>query len=100
MQSYGRAEGTACNRKGDIVNTMLIAAAIAVLPQATPRTAPTPAAPSITAPAQAEGGAPQAAKRRYCVMEAVTGSRIPRRTCRTREVWLADGFDPLAPGAD
>lgn len=34
---------------------------------------------------------------RYCIVNSVTGSRIPRRTCKTRAEWLADeNFDPLA----
>lgn len=33
---------------------------------------------------------------RYCVDETVTGSRIPYRTCQTRDEWLRDGFDPIA----
>lgn len=71
---------------------------IAVLIAATvPQVAPTPATASITGPAQPEGGQPQARKRRYCVMTAITGSRIERKTCRTRQAWLAQGFDPLSP---
>ena len=35
--------------------------------------------------------------RRYCIVETVTGSRIPYKTCRTRAEWLEQGFDPLNP---
>lgn len=34
--------------------------------------------------------------KRYCVFDTTTGSRIARKTCRTREAWLTSGFDPLA----
>ena len=33
--------------------------------------------------------------RRYCVVEQITGSRVPHKTCKTRKEWLAEGFDPL-----
>ena len=39
---------------------------------------------------------PEAKPTRYCIVEAITGSVIPRRTCKTREAWLREGFDPLA----
>ena len=33
---------------------------------------------------------------RYCVTDTVTGSRIARKSCQTREQWIVQGFDPLA----
>jgi hypothetical protein len=33
---------------------------------------------------------------RYCVVETLTGSRIPVKQCQSREDWMAQGFDPLA----
>jgi hypothetical protein len=36
------------------------------------------------------------AKTRYCVVDTLTGSRIPRRACKTRAEWLERGFDPAA----
>ncbi len=45
-----------------------------------------------TAPA----GKPTSTKTKYCVMTAVTGSRMDRKVCRTRAEWLAEGFDPHA----
>ena len=33
---------------------------------------------------------------RYCVVDTVTGSRIPQKVCKTRDAWMHDdGFDPL-----
>ncbi|WP_394653042.1 hypothetical protein [uncultured Sphingomonas sp.] len=32
----------------------------------------------------------------YCIRDTVTGSRIPRKSCKTRVEWMAQGFDPLA----
>lgn len=33
----------------------------------------------------------------YCVKGVTTGTLIPRKTCKTRDQWIAsDGFDPLA----
>lgn len=31
----------------------------------------------------------------YCVVDTLTGSRLHTKTCRTREQWIATGFDPL-----
>jgi hypothetical protein len=33
---------------------------------------------------------------RYCVVETLTGSRIPVKECQTRRNWIVRGFDPLA----
>ena len=41
--------------------------------------------------------APAAKSQRYCVETQVTGSRLARRTCKTRDAWIkSDGFDPAA----
>lgn len=32
----------------------------------------------------------------YCIRDTVTGSRIPRKSCKTRVEWMAQGFDPHA----
>lgn len=32
----------------------------------------------------------------YCVVDTPTGSNIERRTCKSLEAWLAEGFDPRA----
>lgn len=37
-----------------------------------------------------------ASKKKFCVVEAATGSRVPKKICRTRTEWLALGFDPTA----
>jgi len=34
---------------------------------------------------------------RYCVQRAVTGTMLPKKTCKTREEWLKQGVDPTAP---
>lgn len=75
---------------------IIIAAAAALL--AVPAAAQTPQStrtPAIAAPAQAGGSAVKAKPTRYCVASTPTGTRIERKTCRTREAWLAHGYDPL-----
>lgn len=57
---------------------------------ATPREAP--AAPSATATMSTKASDRQ----RYCIVDTVTGSRLPKRECHTRSEWQALGFDPLA----
>ena len=53
---------------------------------------------TITTPQPSEGSATAAPRKpvRYCVEYTPTGTRIPRRDCRTRAEWLDYGFDPLA----
>ena len=33
---------------------------------------------------------------RYCVVDTPTGSNIERRTCKSLDAWLAEGYDPRA----
>ena len=58
-------------------------------------TAPTLRQPDTAAVTETGGGAAAKSARRYCVKEAYTGSRIPKKECRTREDWLSQGWDPL-----
>jgi len=40
---------------------------------------------------------PPKASQQYCVQDDLTGSRLPRKVCKTRAEWISeDGFDPLA----
>jgi hypothetical protein len=35
---------------------------------------------------------------KYCIVDTVTGSRITKKVCKTRDAWMhEDGFDPLNP---
>ncbi|HEX8383171.1 MAG TPA: hypothetical protein VF592_07335 [Sphingomonas sp.] len=79
-----------------IVFAAIIAAAAA--PVANARPEPTRGSPPAAIPAQAESPAVRSKQVRYCVMGTMTSSRIARKTCRTRDEWLANGFDPLAAG--
>jgi len=66
---------------------------------ATAATSPAIAAPDPSGKAaKAQDEAPKAPKeKRYCVVEPkVTGSHLSRKTCKTRDRWIAEnGFDPL-----
>ena len=57
------------------------------------------ARPTTSPEPTAENARPraEASRVKYCVMDETTGSRIARKICRTREEWLSEGFDPLAP---
>jgi hypothetical protein len=91
-----RHAGTTCGRrKGEAVKTIITA--IAVL-AAAPAAAQQPSEPisTVTAPVQSGGPEAQRAKKtRYCVQTELTGSRLTRKVCQTREAWLAQDFDPL-----
>jgi hypothetical protein len=35
---------------------------------------------------------------KYCIVDTITGSRITKKVCKTRDAWMhEDGFDPLNP---
>ncbi|WP_353203172.1 hypothetical protein [Sphingomonas sp.] len=69
---------------------------VAASPVVARDTRPT-ATPTTEAPQAAADGARVATPaKKYCVLDERTGSRIARKTCKTREAWLEEGFDPLA----
>ena len=72
---------------------LAIAAALTLAAGAVPASAATPAATAVAAKSAATV---KPAAKRYCVEDTHTGTRIPRRTCRTRADWLALGLDPAA----
>jgi hypothetical protein len=75
-----------------VVATLAFAApALAAGPEATVATAASADGAIISNTAQA---APNV-DRRYCVVDEITGSRLPHKVCKTRKEWLAEGFDPL-----
>ena len=62
------------------------------------RAAPAANAPALVAPAPTGSAGSVAKPTRYCVMqESMTGSRLRKKVCNTREDWLKQGFDPLDP---
>ena len=72
-------------------------AAEGATPMGQPMPAETPAAASAAAPAAAPAGAATAAKKRYCVETTLTGTRMAKKICRTRDEWIrTEGFDPVA----
>jgi hypothetical protein len=49
------------------------------------------------APTESGGSSAKADKKRYCIAEAPTGTRMVRKTCLTKAEWLDQGIDPTAP---
>jgi hypothetical protein len=84
-----------------MIKTVIFAISGAIIATATPALADSARAPveptntTTLAAVQAVNAKPVAAKR-YCVIDTMTGSRLPYKTCQTRDQWLAQGFDPLA----
>lgn len=76
---------------------LILAAALVTVAPAVPAPAPTPAssdqAPVALKPTSIK---PSTDMRRVCVVETLTGSRIPYKICKTRAEWVAQGVDPLA----
>jgi hypothetical protein len=81
---------------------MLITTIAAALLSATaaPQPAATPTASATPVAAAAAAGAATMAHPDYnprvCLVDDVTGSRIPRRECKSLSQWRAVGLDPLA----
>ena len=49
-------------------------------------------------PAKADASAAQApeaaaAKKKYCMVDSLTGSRMPRKVCKTERQWANEGVD-------
>ncbi len=56
-----------------------------------------PAVPLAAQTTDAVARAPSQGVTRYCIIQEITGSRIPHKTCKTRAAWISDdNFDPLA----
>lgn len=52
---------------------------------------PDNATPAATQPAEAKPD--QVDTKRYCVIDQVTGSRLPTKVCKTKAQWAAEGID-------
>lgn len=74
-----------------IINGLAAAAVLIAVP-ALAETKPGTPAPTATASSE------QVVKdKRYCIAQTFTGSRLPKKICKTRSQWMDDdGFDPLA----
>ncbi|MCA3254397.1 MAG: hypothetical protein INF91_02130 [Alphaproteobacteria bacterium] len=70
------------------LSTVALAAAPA---NAEPRPVTAPAAQTEDAAGGASADVAKAKK--FCVMQTITGSRMPKKTCRTAEEWKAEGVD-------
>ena len=85
-----------------MIKTVVIALSGALIAAATPAFADAarPSADTATAQIATTKEAPKQAavssKQRYCVTDTLTGSRLPVKSCQTRDQWLKQGFDPLA----
>ncbi len=75
-----------------LATTALFTTAVALPAHAAPKRQDAPATASTPS------ADPQADAKRYCVVTTTTGSRLAKKTCKTRAEWIADeDFDPLAP---
>ena len=75
----------------------IIATAAATLIAATAAPAMARDTAPANGPAPTETPTPKA-NTRYCVTDTPLGSRLARKTCKTRAQWIADdNFDPLDP---
>ncbi len=75
--------------------TTVAVLSIAASPVIAKDTRPT-AAPTTEASQGTDGTRVATPAKKYCVVDYNTGSRLPRKTCKTRDAWLEEGFDPLA----
>jgi len=71
------------------------AAALTMIAGSAQASEPRAAADAVPAP-RATPTAESTSQPKYCMVDTVTGSRIPQKVCKTREAWMReDGFDPL-----
>jgi hypothetical protein len=83
-----------------MIKSLFAAAALAGLALSSAATAADAKDRAVNAPAtevSAPAAAPAKAEPKYCIVDAVTGSRIPTKVCKTRSEWKKQGFDPLNP---
>ena len=80
-----------------MIRILFAAGAAAALVQALPAMAA--AGPREPAAGATPAASPSpTAEKRYCVVDTVTGSRIPEKVCKTRKQWIDENqFDPLNP---
>jgi hypothetical protein len=80
-----------------MIKSLFAAAALAGLALSTAATAADAKDPVAAAdPAPAIAATPKA-EPKYCVVDTLTGSRVPTKVCKTRSEWKKQGFDPLNP---
>lgn len=74
-----------------MTSVMIALAGLMLAPASAPEkpAAPQPSETPIVA------ATPAAKPTNYCVVDTTTGTRIHRKTCRTRAEWMRQGFDPL-----
>ncbi len=77
------------------MRTLVSGLAAAMLAAGPALAEPKPDAPAPVATGTASGTAAQ--DKKYCALHSFTGSRLPKKICKTRARWIGeDGFDPLA----
>ncbi|SOB86903.1 hypothetical protein SAMN06297144_2014 [Sphingomonas guangdongensis] len=73
-----------------MIASLLLAAVVAIQP--VPFAAPAEPGAAVATPATtALAPTARSVAPRYCIIEAPTGSRIPRKVCETRADWAAKG---------
>lgn len=77
-----------------MIKTFIATLALATL--ATPALAADPETPAAAPVASVPAGGAAAGKTKFCIVETFTGSRIPKRMCKTRAEWLETGVDITA----
>lgn len=80
---------TAIATLAGVASAALVAAA-PVSAHADPVAQPAPVAAAVDATANP---APKTKEPRYCVVDQITGSRIPQKECHTKAEWQALGVD-------
>jgi hypothetical protein len=72
-------------------------AALATIAGSAQAAGPSPAGDAAPA-ANATSAAERSPQTKYCILDTITGSRIAKKVCKTRDAWMReDGFDPLNP---
>jgi hypothetical protein len=80
-----------------MIKSLFAAAALAGLAFSTAATAKDPVAPGAPAAEATPAAAPAKAEPKYCIVDTISGSRMPTKVCKTRSEWKKQGVDPLNP---
>jgi hypothetical protein len=76
-----------------IVRSFIAAAAALTLAGTATAAEPKPPVPAAAPTAGAGAGVATSGDKRYCIVETLTGSRVPTKVCKTKREWRAQGVD-------
>jgi hypothetical protein len=88
------AKGIAVTKfSNSLAASTLIAAGLACVAAPASAEEQNASAATVAATASAAASATSADNKKYCIVESLTGSRMPKKLCRTKAEWQREGVD-------